>query len=125
MIVEEIKMGSTEDSTWNEISSSSYNFEHAMNKSHRKQTGSYYTSLNLTMPMLSELFNKLSEDQLRNIHELRFLEPCVGTDNFVFTWMQAKKKYLETVLSMKRVWDSSKFEDSDIHDLIFKDSNDE
>ena len=40
-------------------------------------------------------------------------------------WVESKKKYLETVLSMKRVWDSSKFEDSDIHDLIFKDSNDE
>ena len=36
-----------------------------------------------------------------------------------------KKKYLEIVLSMKRVWDSSEFKDSDIHDLIFKDSNDE
>lgn len=92
MTVEETKMSSAIDSIWSEISSSSYNFEHTMDKLHRKQTGSYYTSLDLTTPMLSELLDKLSEDQRLNIHELRFLEPCVGTGNFVFTYLKLCSK---------------------------------
>lgn len=90
--MEEVKKNSAIDSIWNEISSSSYDFEHTMNKLHRKQTGSYYTSLDLTTPMLSELFEKLSDDQLRNIHELKFLEPCVGTGHFILTYLRLCSK---------------------------------
>lgn len=92
MATEEIKTNPTLDSIWDEISRTSYDFEHSMDKLYRKQTGSYYTSLDLTTPMLSELFDELGEARLRNIHELRFLEPCVGTGNFVFTYLKLCSK---------------------------------
>lgn len=80
------------DSLWNKISTSSYDFEHSMDKLHRKQTGSYYTSLDLTMPMLNELFSILDKERLKNIQDLKFLEPCVGTGNFVFTYLRLCKQ---------------------------------
>lgn len=65
----------------------SYNFEHALDPTLRRKTGSYYTSLELTVPMVMELIENLSKSKRKNIHKLKFLEPCVGTGNFVFAYI--------------------------------------
>jgi len=69
------------------LSLDSYNFEHALDPILRKKTGSYYTSLELTIPMVAELIDSLPKDKRKKIHTLKFLEPCVGTGNFVFAYI--------------------------------------
>ncbi|NCU27435.1 hypothetical protein EOM86_12080, partial [Candidatus Nomurabacteria bacterium] len=62
-------------------------FEQAMDPLHRKQTGSYYTSLDLSMVMMEELVNSLPKKKKKELYKLRFLEPCVGTGSFVFAYL--------------------------------------
>ena len=69
------------------INKTSYSFEHALDPTVRRQTGSYYTSISLTIPMAEELINSLPAHKRENLHHLRFLEPCVGTGNFVFAYI--------------------------------------
>lgn len=61
--------------------------ENSLDKRLRRQTGSYYTSLVLTLPMAKELVENLTAQKKDKIHKLKFLEPCVGTGNFVFAYI--------------------------------------
>jgi DNA-cytosine methyltransferase len=72
----------------------SYVFEHNQVPEFRKRTGSYYTSLNLTLPMAKELIQSLPKEKRSNLHKLKFLEPCVGTGNFVFAYIVAATEYI-------------------------------
>ena len=71
---------------WNEIKVRSKRIETQMNPLTRKRTGSYYTDLTLTDVMMRELVQHLDK---KNIANYKFLEPCVGTGNFVFSYLKA------------------------------------
>lgn len=77
--------------SWQRISYNSSTFEHSINPLHRKQTGCYMTSLDLTYQMISELVNAIDEKDRSVLYKKRFLEPCVGTGNFVFAYLRVCK----------------------------------
>lgn len=73
---------------WERIAEAGRAFEAAMDPSKRKGTGFYLTGLGLAETMIRELVAHLTEEK-RDIPSLRFLEPCVGTGNFVFAYLKA------------------------------------
>ncbi|MCM1523871.1 MAG: Alw26I/Eco31I/Esp3I family type II restriction adenine-specific DNA-methyltransferase [Ruminococcus sp.] len=75
---------------WSSLSKKSRYIETGMDALTRKRTGSYYTDLKLTDVMMSELVEHLkAENSSEKLYEYRFLEPCVGTGNFVFSYIEA------------------------------------
>lgn len=75
---------------WSSLRKRGKNIETEMDVLTRKRTGSYYTDLELTDVMMEELVNQLkATDSTKEIYEYRFLEPCVGTGNFVFSYIKA------------------------------------
>lgn len=80
------------DELWQYLSAESISFERSMDKLYRKQTGSYYTALDLAFAMMSELVEGLNSDFKKELFKKKFLEPCVGTGNFVFAYLKACKE---------------------------------
>lgn len=80
-------MEQSKNALWCEIQRRSKLVEAEMNPLQRKRTGSYYTGLDLTDVMMHELVTHLTK-QSKKIYEYRFLEPCVGTGNFVFSYLK-------------------------------------
>lgn len=77
---------------WHSLSEKSRCMEMKMDALTRKRTGSYYTDLELTDVLMNELVEHLkAENTAKKIHEYRFLEPCVGVGNFVFSYIKAVK----------------------------------
>lgn len=75
---------------WSSLSKKSKDIETKMDALTRKRTGSYYTDLSLTDVMMNELVKHLkSLNSAKKLYEYRFLEPCVGTGNFVFSYIEA------------------------------------
>ena len=68
-----------------------------MNSLYRKRTGSYYTDLELTLSMMREMIDSLSEERRKTIYNRTFLEPCVGTGNFVFAYLRVCKELGYTI----------------------------
>ncbi|MDD2992654.1 MAG: Alw26I/Eco31I/Esp3I family type II restriction adenine-specific DNA-methyltransferase [Pygmaiobacter sp.] len=81
---------------WHKISQDSTNFEQSMDASHRKQTGSYYTALELTLTMMQKLVDSLDEQERKTLYTKTFFEPCVGTGNFVFAYLCTCKNLVFT-----------------------------
>ena len=77
--------------SWQRISYNSSSFEYSLNPLYRKQTGCYLTSLDLTYQMMTELVNALDTKERCILYQKRFLEPCVGTGNFVFAYLRVCK----------------------------------
>lgn len=73
---------------WKKIANIGHEYEISINQLERKQTGFYLTSLSLTDVMMRELVAQLLADG-KTIPCLKFLEPCVGTGNFVFSYLKA------------------------------------
>lgn len=73
---------------WNYLNSISKKFELEIDLLERKRTGSFYTDLELTDVMMKELVDILKNEH-KNLVHLRFFEPCVGTGNFVFSYIKA------------------------------------
>lgn len=86
-------MSTTKDSKlWSYLRKNSRIIEAQIDPLTRKRTGSYYTDLELTDAMMYELVEHLkAKDSTKKICEYRFLEPCVGTGNFVFSYIKAVK----------------------------------
>ena len=63
------------DILWQMLISDSENYEHSMDKLHRKQTGSYFTSLELTYSMMQELVMSLEPTTRNTLYSKTFLEP--------------------------------------------------
>ena len=76
---------------WASLSRSSYELEHSMDPLHRKRTGSYYTALELTHIMMQDLIQSFSPEERGRLYGMTFLEPCVGTGNFVFAYLAVCK----------------------------------
>lgn len=75
---------------WSSLSEKSRHIETGMDALTRKRTGSYYTDLKLTDVMMSELVEHLKvANPTKKLYEYRFLEPCVGAGNFVFSYIKA------------------------------------
>lgn len=74
---------------WSFLGEASHTTEIGMDELTRKRTGSYYTNLELTDLMMSELIEELIKDNSnRKLCEFKFLEPCVGAGNFVFSYIK-------------------------------------
>lgn len=76
---------------WNKIRNRSKFIETQMDPLERKRTGSFFTGLELTDIMMQELVSQLVL-QGKDISQLKFLEPCVGTGNFVFSYLREISK---------------------------------
>lgn len=77
-----------ETKLWETLTSTSKNFEMSIDDLLRKRTGSYYTDLSLTDVMMKELVENLKKKN-KPLINYRFLEPCVGSGNFVFSYIKA------------------------------------
>lgn len=77
---------------WASIEQDSIYMQKAMDQLHRKQTGSYYTATDLTISMMKDFVNGLDNETKSEIFSKKFLEPCVGTGNFVFAYLFACKE---------------------------------
>jgi len=75
----------TFDEILQQISNDSSNFEKNLDPLIKKQTGSYYTGMELALAMMRELVSSIDYSKLYN---KTFLEPCVGTGNFVFAYLR-------------------------------------
>lgn len=84
-------MNETINLLWHSLQERSRAIEMNMNPLERKRTGSYYTSVSLTDIMMHELVSKIIIGD-KPIEQYRFLEPCVGTGNFVFSYLNELKK---------------------------------
>lgn len=74
---------------WSFLSQASRDTENGIDALNRKRTGSYYTSLLLTDLMMSELVENIRKSNpIKRLCEYRFLEPCVGAGNFVFSYIK-------------------------------------
>ena len=60
-------------------------YEKSLDSLYRKQTGSYYTGIDLALAMVKELIASIDSSKL---FEKTFLEPCVGTGSFVFAYLK-------------------------------------
>lgn len=79
----------------NKLNNQSIAFERSIDSLRRKQTGSYYTSIELTEKMMKELVSSMTEFEQAHLFEKTFFEPCVGTGNFVYAylWVCNEKHY--------------------------------
>lgn len=78
---------------WDTLRVTSRKIETEMDPLERKRTGSYYTDLKLTDIMMQELISALDLNKKR-ICDYTFFEPCVGTGNFVFSYLKAVKPFV-------------------------------
>lgn len=79
---------------WSSLSEKSRTVETEMDALQRKRTGSYFTDLKLTDVMMCELLDHLNQSNpSKKICEYRFLEPCVGSGNFVFSYINAVRDF--------------------------------
>ena len=99
-----MKISIAKDVVLQEINQESVDYEHSIDKLYRKQTGSYYTSIDLTLSMMQELVDNLDPVVRNTLYSKKFLEPCVGTGNFVFAYLKVcenlnftKSEYKELV----------------------------
>ena len=84
----------TFENFWHSLNEKSKKLEENMNTLFKKRTGSYYTDMKLTDIMVNELIEYLkTKETNKKIYEYRFLEPCVGCGNFVFSYIKAIKEF--------------------------------
>jgi len=70
---------------WYKLENSSLEYQNSLNKNHKKENGIYYTGLNMAYEIIKDVAENLDKDQ---IWEAKFLEPCVGIGNFVFSYLR-------------------------------------
>ncbi|QQW89555.1 Alw26I/Eco31I/Esp3I family type II restriction adenine-specific DNA-methyltransferase [Helicobacter pylori] len=90
------------ETLWNNIRTNSYQAEKEIESLTKKRTGSYYTDLYLTDVMMFELVSKL-DMKSKKIYEFTFLEPCVGSGNFVFSYLKAVRNMIKTQEEAKKL----------------------
>ena len=90
---------------WESLQQESKAIEKSIPSLERKRTGSYYTDLRLTDVMMKELTSHLLYGE-KPIWEYRFLEPCVGTGNFVFSYLKCIYRFGITTEEAKVLLDN-------------------
>ncbi|MFI3167099.1 MAG: Alw26I/Eco31I/Esp3I family type II restriction adenine-specific DNA-methyltransferase [Bacillota bacterium] len=78
---------------WNELKLKSKTYENSMPETYRQFTGSFYTDLDYAYHVVTTLFNNADESFICNIEKKLFLEPCVGSGNFVFAYLKKISEY--------------------------------
>lgn len=78
---------------WKKLKNESKDVENSISTLERKRTGSFYTDLDLTDDMMSDLVDLLNSKNIKP-QQLTFLEPCVGTGNFVFSYLKNVKQQI-------------------------------
>lgn len=78
----------TKNILWAKIKKEQSVLENSMDLLFKKQTGSFYTSLELSTAMIKELFSILKKNKSKNVFSYTFLEPCVGIGSFVFSYLR-------------------------------------
>lgn len=61
--------------------------ENEINEKIKRNTGSYYTNLELSIVIMEELLKSVSKEYIEHIDEKYFLEPCLGIGSFVFAYL--------------------------------------
>jgi len=79
------------EAIWELIVNKSREIEADITDFDRRRTGYYFTSFDLTNVMIKELIDRIITNKL-DICKLKFLEPCVGAGNFVFTYLREVDK---------------------------------
>ena len=59
----------------------------------KRNTGSYYTGMELSLYMMEELFKSFSKEYINELEKKTFLEPCLGAGSFVFAYLIQIDKY--------------------------------
>lgn len=59
----------------------------------KRNTGSYYTGMELSIFMMEEFLSNASKEYINNLDKKTFLEPCLGVGSFVFAYLIAIHKY--------------------------------
>ncbi|ODJ51997.1 hypothetical protein BFR38_03170 [Brochothrix thermosphacta] len=100
---------------WDKINKTSFIYQKNMDLLTRKKVGAYYTDLFFTDVLVNELFKNMDESFKKNIYLKTFFEPCVGTGNFVFSYLKfihdnlkLNKKQIDQLISNIFVSDSDK-----------------
>ena len=83
---------------WNCINEKSRDTEKLLDPMYRRFNGCYFTHLDLAKDMVDRMFEIMTPSELSAISEKKFLEPCVGTGNFVIAYL---KKLSELKLDKK------------------------
>lgn len=78
-------------------------YELSIDKDVRKKGGCYYTSFDLTIVMVEELCGYINHNIKKDTLDLKLLEPCVGTGNFVFTYLSVIANKIKTQKDFERV----------------------
>lgn len=93
-------MSATTD--WEKLKANSKEMESSLDPAFRRFNGCYFTDLDLAKDMIDNVFDSFEEHQIRNIRLMKFLEPCVGTGNFVLAYLEKiKELHLETEIVRK------------------------
>ena len=78
---------------WSSLNKKSKDIENKIDTLVRKRTGSYYTDIELTDVMMNELIEQLrNSNSSKKLCDYKFLEPCIGTGNFVFSYIKTIAK---------------------------------
>lgn len=91
---------------WHQIERDSLAYQFNLNKLIRKQTGVYYTGLELASAIVEETFTTMSNNDIMKLPTFKFLEPCVGSGNFVFAYL-------------KKIDELAIFSNKQIEELVF------
>lgn len=59
----------------------------------KRNTGSYYTNLELSIAIMEDLLKNVSKEYIERIDEKIFLEPCLGIGSFVFAYLIVIDKF--------------------------------
>ncbi len=59
----------------------------------KRNTGSYYTNIELSIVIMEDLLKNVSKDYIENLDEKKFLEPCLGIGSFVFAYLMVIDKF--------------------------------
>ncbi|MFZ8074811.1 DNA (cytosine-5-)-methyltransferase [Fusobacterium watanabei] len=86
-------------------------YQHSLTEIERKYSGIYYTEFDLAFKIVNNLFfNK----KIKNIWNLKFLEPAVGIGNFVFAYLfYISKNYILTKKQVLKLYENIYVCDSD------------
>lgn len=94
------------EDVWCKIEETSRDLEFGLDTYYRRNTGSYYTGLKLTQHMINELFESADKEFLQDLPNRTFLEPCVGTGNFVFSYLRKIYELNYTKSDAQRILDN-------------------
>ena len=81
-------MNSAQTTLWNNLKMSSVKYQKSLTQLDRKRVGAYYTDLDLTDILIKQLFNQMDNKFKADIFSKTFFEPCVGSGNFVFSYLK-------------------------------------